>query len=320
MDILILPSYFPNHSLSQTIIMDPPTPCKRARYTLRESTRVDYGISAIPESSMGTTLPDSLFGDEHKATTTQPETSSTGNKTNSPLRTRIKRSRTETTPQPEPKPIELSKDAEVVTLDDSSDLIIVVGRAEQGTQQKKFHVRLASLEHISKSWKKKFDGRFAEKWQEIVWFPDDSATAVLTVLRIAHFRWNELPVSMSKDDLIELASLCDKYDHFDLTEIVLSVIERKGWLREHKGDGITWPDDADLGAWANFATVFGLTEDLNCLANQLAMKVMLDEEGIYYYMDDKKKGYTYTRHGNSGISWVFPLLCYLNFCPGYGFL
>ena len=238
---------------------------------------------------MGTTRYGSFFGTEAVAATSQLTTSLAVTKTDPSSETRAEASKPEPVAQSEGLSAQLSQDPEVVILDDSFDMTIVVGRAEQGSQQKKFHVRLASLEHISKAWKKKFDGRFAGKSQEIVWFPDDSATAVLTVLRIAHFKWNELPVRMSKDDLIELASLCDKYDHSDLTEIVLSVIERKGWLREHKGDEVTWPDDADLGAWANFATIFGLTEDLDCLINQLAMKIMLDEDSIYYYMDDKKK-------------------------------
>ncbi|KAF2792469.1 hypothetical protein K505DRAFT_188399, partial [Melanomma pulvis-pyrius CBS 109.77] len=178
--------------------------------------------------------------------------------------------------------------AKTVTLNDSWDLTLVVGTADEGHRQKLFRVSTSVLKLVSPIWKAMFSGRFAKSiTKSLVPFPDDSADAFLTVLRIAHFKSHEIPQTMSPESLIELAQLCDKYK---LSPIVLPYAKEKNWLQPLQGNWQAAPQNAELQNWIYLTSIFNLDNDCENLINSLAMKVKVDKKDLrFYYMDDLKK-------------------------------
>lgn len=202
----------------------------------------------------------------------------------------------------------------IVTLDDMYDLTLVVGEKERPGGMKAFRVNSVSLRMASPPFKAMLSGRYAESKQSEIPFPDDSPNAFHTVLRVVHLKLHELPESMSKDELLELAAFCDKYL---LADLVAPFFTMKNWLGPHKGTGQYLPSNADMQDWAFVAYVFRFKEDYDYLVGELVMCTAVDPDTIdFYYMSDGKKIMLHKDLpvailGKPRFRWVLPGQCTL---------
>lgn len=118
-----------------------------------------------------------------------------------------------------------------ITIDDKYDLTLVVSSQDGMHGTKAFRVNSNVLRMASQPFNAMLSGRSAKTSKSEIEFPEDSCDAFLTILRIVHFKIDELPNFISKDDLLALAVLADKYD---LINIVQPFVLTK-WLSTHKG-------------------------------------------------------------------------------------
>ena len=100
---------------------------------------------------------------------------------------------------------------DVIILDPTGDLVLVIG-SETDTQR--FHVSRNAMALASHPWSIMLhrSGSFKEASAGTVSFPDDDVNAFMILLKIAHLRFHEVPLSLEYDQLLDIAILSDKYD------------------------------------------------------------------------------------------------------------
>jgi hypothetical protein len=173
----------------------------------------------------------------------------------------------------------------VIDIDVMPDLTLVVGTPSHPKGQKAFRVSKASFRNVSIVWTKMMSGHWAESEQSEISFPDDSCEAFLIVLRIAHFQLTQLPDKLSREELVDIALLADKYQVENAVRIGMDF---KQWLKPHHEPGAQWPIDRHLQDFAVIASAFKLQADYDCLVKHLAMYVEVDESGGFFYKDEKQ--------------------------------
>jgi hypothetical protein len=169
---------------------------------------------------------------------------------------------------------------EIVTIDKMYDLTLIVGTPEPPMRQKAFRVNKGSFRNASEVWTAMLSGNWVESDLSEISFPEDSPYAFEIVLRIAHLQFHKQPASLTQEQLVEIATLSDKYD---LGRVICAAAELKKWLQPYKGSGTLWPADIDHQDFALITAAFGLEEDSQYLVNRLAMDIRV-EEGSYYYI------------------------------------
>lgn len=154
----------------------------------------------------------------------------------------------------------------VVVLDDQYDMTLVIGTLDSAKGMKAFRVSRACLRTGGEVFKNKIGGSDA---RSEVHFPDDSPDAFLIVLHIMHWQQDKLPESLDKDELLELATICDKYA---LHRLIKTIMRLKNWLGPHKV-GARLPVNADIQDWILVALYFKFDEDFDYLVNTLAINL-----------------------------------------------
>ncbi|KAI4657937.1 uncharacterized protein J4E78_006326 [Alternaria triticimaculans] len=176
-------------------------------------------------------------------------------------------------------------DLEIVTIDRQYDLTLIVGSPEHVGGQKAYQVNKGVFRHASKAWDAMMSGNWAESDMSEIAFPEDSAYAFHIVLRIAHWQLQELPETLSQQELVQIAILSDKYD---LERLLHAAAELKNWIQQHKDGGVSWPSDIDLQDFTMITAAFGLTADYEYLINKLAMEISVDKDKRYCVVHDDK--------------------------------
>jgi hypothetical protein len=174
---------------------------------------------------------------------------------------------------------------QVVCIDAMHDLCLIVGTPDSPGGQKAFQVNEASIRHASSVWSAMLSGNWAESGMSEISFLDDSCYAFEIILRVAHLQFNELPASLTRVQLIDIAKLADKYD---IGQVLPAVVEFKKWLHPYKDSAGTWPADTDFQDFAIITSAFKLQADFKYLVNYLAMHVQINESGKYFYYDSKQ--------------------------------
>lgn len=98
----------------------------------------------------------------------------------------------------------------VLTLCFDADLILIVGK--NSGQAHRYKVSRHTLYMTSPVFKAMLTGNFLEATKDEIKLEDDEPEALLIVLRIAHFKYNEVRRTLSLPDLVKVATICDKYD------------------------------------------------------------------------------------------------------------
>ena len=176
-------------------------------------------------------------------------------------------------------------DLEVITIDRYYDLTLIVGSPEHADGQKAYKVNKGVFRHASKVWDAMMNGNWAESGMSEIAFPEDSSYAFHIVLRIAHWQLQELPATLSQQELVQIAVLSDKYD---LERLLHAAAELKNWIQQHKDGGTFWPSDIDLQDFTMITAAFGLTADYEYLVNKLAMEISVDKDKRYCVVYDHK--------------------------------
>jgi hypothetical protein len=101
---------------------------------------------------------------------------------------------------------------EIVTIDKMYDLTLIVGTPEPPMRQKAFRINKGSFRNASEFWTAMLSGNWVEGDLSEISFPEDSPYAFEIVLRIAHLQFHKLPASLTQEQLVEIATLSDKYD------------------------------------------------------------------------------------------------------------
>jgi hypothetical protein len=114
----------------------------------------------------------------------------------------------------------------IIKLYEKGDATLIIG-----SNQQHILVSTSVLRRASPVWCIMFNDRWAESQATEIRLPDDDTDAMLTVLRIAHLNFSDVPQksSMSFHQLVQLAVVCDKYD---LVGIVRPFLELHEWAKE----------------------------------------------------------------------------------------
>ena len=104
-------------------------------------------------------------------------------------------------------------------------------------------------------------------------FTDDSAEALLILLRIAHCQFSKIPSRLEPRTILHMAVLCDKYDCVGLVKPWLNM-----WLVDEWGQY----DKPGNERWLFIAWVFGREQVFEASARKLQREMTVDdcEEGL----------------------------------------
>ncbi|CAO2651055.1 Nn.00g093520.m01.CDS01 [Neocucurbitaria sp. VM-36] len=118
-------------------------------------------------------------------------------------------------------------------------------------------------------------------------FPADSCNAFHLLLKITHLMYDDLPKTLTKTEVVDLAALYEKYH---LNNTVLTIVNSMNWLRQHRGSGTYWPSNTICQKWALATYQLKRTAESTYLVSILAMNVAVDEkDGTEYYMRNETK-------------------------------
>ncbi|KAE8447176.1 hypothetical protein EG329_011007 [Mollisiaceae sp. DMI_Dod_QoI] len=101
-------------------------------------------------------------------------------------------------------------------------------------------------------------------------FTDDDGEALLILLRITHLQFDDVPLTLSYDLLLNVAIVCDQYDCVRIVKPWLS-----HWLSNEKNESLK--DGHENWLW--IAWVFGRSEVFEDLALRMLRTVKTNEEG-----------------------------------------
>lgn len=107
--------------------------------------------------------------------------------------------------------------------------------------------------------------------KEIELKEDDEPEAILILLRIAHLQHLQIPVTLSFEQLYEMAVVCDKYDTVTLVTPWLG-----GWATEEMRG---FANEPDYERWLFIAYTFGFDDVFERAAKSLVSSSKTDRDG-----------------------------------------
>jgi hypothetical protein len=159
----------------------------------------------------------------------------------------------------------------LITLDQTGDVRLIIGADDD---QQSVMVRRAAMSLASPVWEAMFARQWSETTADEIAFPDDDIEAMLIILRIAHLRFYDLPQSraLSRDQLLNLAVTCDKYD---TAKLVKPFLDLHQWAIPFVPS--TYYQSNCHYHWLFIAWVFGWNKSLENLARYLVQHIKLDD-------------------------------------------
>jgi hypothetical protein len=154
----------------------------------------------------------------------------------------------------------------------NGDLVLLVGEDFGSTHQ--FRVCRNTLCMASPVWRAMLSGEFVEAKLGEIPFADDDPDALLLVLRIAHLRFHEIPQQMTRHKLVEVATICDKYDTVAMCRPFI-----RDWMKPWlKVMVFNRPGNEEF-LWITW--VFGYAKEFTRLAKYLQTSIYTDDAGNY---------------------------------------
>jgi hypothetical protein len=173
---------------------------------------------------------------------------------------------------PNKLPITAHEDAPILpllkALCPDPDLTLLVG-GELGPVHK-FKVSRSALCLASTVFCAMLRGKFSEAKKVEIELEEDDPDALLIVLRIAHWKLSEVRRSLSKAQLVNVATICDKYDMVTICRPFVP-----GWVQGWLGSRSC--GDFEESLWV--AWVFGYENDFDRIANSLLLNITTDSIG-----------------------------------------
>jgi hypothetical protein len=104
-------------------------------------------------------------------------------------------------------------------------------------------------------------------------FVDDDGEALLILLRIAHLQFKDIPVTLSYDHLLNLATLVEEYDCISIVRPWLAT-----WLENEE---MEWKEP-EHECWLYIAWAFGRHEVFKSLALKMVKEIAVDVDGVTF--------------------------------------
>lgn len=101
-------------------------------------------------------------------------------------------------------------------------------------------------------------------------FTEDDTKALGILFQVAHLQFEQVPVTLGYKQLVEVATLCDKFDCAKLVKPWLEV-----WLKGEESKSMVIGQEN----WLFIAWVFGRREVFETLAKRLVMEIRISESG-----------------------------------------
>lgn len=104
-------------------------------------------------------------------------------------------------------------------------------------------------------------------------FSEDEGDALSLLLRIVHLRFDEIPISLSSDLLLQLAKLSDRYQ-------CLRVLKSWAlpWIAATEQEGV---EKLGKESWLFVYWAFGKTAEFSKISKELVLEAKVDETGNY---------------------------------------
>ncbi|TID22680.1 V-type proton ATPase subunit D [Venturia nashicola] len=167
---------------------------------------------------------------------------------------------------------ELATPPPVITLCFDADLMLVVG--EDHGQAHRYKVSRHTLCMASPVFKAMLTGNFSEAVKDEIVLEDDDPGALLLVLRIAHLKHSEVRRTLSLPDLVNVATICDKYDTAAVCRPFVA-----GWIDQWLPTSIS--KDSFEVIWPTW--VFGYDKQFVSLVDELYQCFTLNDLGHAEY-------------------------------------
>lgn len=180
-----------------------------------------------------------------------------------------------------------------IELCSNGDLTLLISK-EHRPATHRINVSRMSMCLASPVWRAMLTGRFAEATKDEILLVDDDPEALLTVLRVAHLRFYEVPKFINLQQLLQIAMLCDKYDTVAICRPFIA-----GWTApwfQNIQSNSRSPLSEDLYPTAGndslltIAWVFGYQEHFVKRANNLLLSVVTDAEGSCLFQNSRYYG------------------------------
>ncbi|KAE9961194.1 hypothetical protein BLS_003306 [Venturia inaequalis] len=165
----------------------------------------------------------------------------------------------------------------------ADDNITLLVKREDGPTICRYTVSRTVMCIVSPVWRAMLAGRFKEANVQNRDIPliDDDPEALLTVLRIAHHRSYEVPKALTLSQLVNIATICDKYDTVAMCRPYIGI-----WATpyietvNHSQQALYLSPGNESWLWC--AWVFGYQETFSKLVNKLRVEISTDKEGSCY--------------------------------------
>lgn len=193
-------------------------------------------------------------------------------------------------------------DAACVSLYSNADRMVAVGEREDG--RRLYKVSSLAMSMASPIWKAMFDptSGFRESSPDaMVEFPEDDPDIMLIVLRIIHFKFDDLPESISFDWLVELAVFCDKYDTVTIIRPFIA-----NWTAP-------WTEfclESGYEHWLSVAWTFGCQEIFSTVAASLVLSTGSDNDDGDHNTIKGSKYWVHSENMPPDIVGKFLIPCY----------
>jgi hypothetical protein len=151
------------------------------------------------------------------------------------------------------------------------------------------------------------NGNWAENGQSEISSPKDSCEAFLIVLRIAHIRLYLVPKTLSREELVDIVTLANKYQ---LDNAVRIGLELNKWMEPYQKMYALWPANTHLQELAVMASAFKLENKFGYLVSHLAIEVKVDKSDNYFYKTGNGSNVKLYSHLPTCISGKYTIPCW----------
>jgi hypothetical protein len=172
----------------------------------------------------------------------------------------------------------------LIELYQHGDLTLNVGEDLNGEPTHRFRVSRHTMCMASPVWRAMLTGQFIEATKNEIPFVDDDPEALLLVLRVAHLKVHEVSRSLTLPQLINVATICDKYDTVSICQPFVGEWVQS-WLLDSLtqiGQTINRHLSAGCEGWLWVAWVFGYQKQFTELANLLRISIETDATGTCF--------------------------------------
>jgi hypothetical protein len=162
------------------------------------------------------------------------------------------------------------------------DLTLIVG-PDGKPPVHRFRVSKSTLCLASPVWRAMLTGRFVEAGQDEIPLIDDDFAALLIVLYIAHLKVHKVPKTLPMYQLVQVATVCDKYDTVAICRpyvsewVKLFLSDNAAVVTNHGAEKFYLFHGNEQWLW--IAWVFGYQEEFARLANKLRLTIWTDRNG-----------------------------------------